>query len=123
MKVHGREVFFLKTVGAVCDVEEHCPEHNLKNIAALMDAETTSERINGFIVIICALNKGYEEAKHYEDESYTPNPLTKEELMHVPYDDLKELFVEATKVFYSMDQTVEVEDDPKKKEETNETSD
>lgn len=122
MKVHGREVNLLKTVGAVCDIEEGCPEKNLKNLSALFGADTYREKLKAYSLIICALSRGYEEAKHFEDDKYVPNPLTEEELLHVSQDELNELFMEATRVFYSMDQTVEV-DDSKKKEETSETSD
>lgn len=74
-------------------------------------------------MIISALSKGYEDAKHFEDENYVPNPVTEEELLHVSQDELNDLFVEATRVFYSMDQTVEVEEPKGRKKKTNETSD
>lgn len=122
MKVHGREIGMLKTVDAVCTIEEACPEKNLKNIRALFQAETYAEKVKAFSVIICALNKGYEEAMKYEDENYIPHPLTEQELKSLDDDTFMALFAEATRTFYSMDQTVEVEE-TKKKEEINETSD
>lgn len=122
MKVHGREVGMLKTVSAVCEIEEICPEKNLRNISALFQAETFSERMKIFSAVICALNRGYENSKKFEDKDYVPNPVTEEELRALDQDTFMELFTEATKVFYAMDQTVEVEE-PKKKEEINETSD
>ena len=123
MKVHGREVNFLKTVGAVCDIEEHCPEKNMKNISALFSAESYRDKVKAYAVIICALSRGYEDAKHFEDASYVPNPVTEEELFHISQEELMEMFTEATRIFYEMDQTVEVEEPKGRKKKTNATSD
>lgn len=123
MKVNGREVYFLKTVGAVCDIEEHCPEQNMKNISALFNTKTFRETVKAYAVIICALSKGYEDAKHFEDANYVPNPVTEEELFCISEDDLMVLFTEATRTFYAMDQTVEAEEPKGRKKKTNETSD
>ena len=122
MIIHGREIKFLKTVGAVCEISEHCPGKDLKNITSLWKDGTQAEATNNFAIIISALNKGYEFAQKWEDPEYKPNPITIEELMSLNYDVFMSLFTEATIAFYGDEQTVEVEES-KKKEEITETSD
>lgn len=122
MIVHGREVNFLKTVGAVCEIAEHCPGKDLKNITALWKDGTQVETANNFAIIIIAMNKGYEFAQKWEDPEYKPNPITIEELMDLDYNVFMGLFREATVAFYGDSQTVEAEES-KKKEEITETSD
>lgn len=121
MKIHGREVGLLKTVGAVCEISEMCPEKKLNNVKLLFQGDDIADRKN-MIALVCALNKGYESAKKFEDHDYKPNFLTEEECMSIDESDFMMLFDEAIRVFYNIDQTVEVEE-PKKKEEINETSD
>lgn len=122
MLVHGREVKFLKTVGAVCEIAEHCPGKDLKNITALWANTTDVDMANNFAIIICAMSKGYESAQKWEDPEYTPNPVTVEELMSIDYDTFMGLFREATVAFYGDEQTVEAEE-PKKKDHKTETLD
>lgn len=122
MKVHGREVKFLRTVWAVNEVAKVCPMNDIGRIMEKLKTKSTVELNETWAVFICALNGGYEMAQKYEDKDYKPNPLTIDELYTLPEDEFSALIREATEAWYGDKITVEVEES-KKKEEINETSD
>ena len=121
MKIHGREVGLLKSVGAVCELTEMCPERKLNNITMLVEGDEI-EVAHNVVKIVCILSRAYEENKRFEDHDYKPNPLTEEECMLIDDADMTKLYGEALGTIYAVNRTVEVEE-PKKKEEINETSD
>lgn len=122
MKVHGREVKFLRTVWAVNEVAKVCPMNDIGRIMEKLKTKSTVELNETWAVFICALNGGYEMAQKYEDKDYKPNPLTIDELYTLPEDEFSALIREATEAWYGDKITVEVEES-KKNEETSETSD
>lgn len=122
MIVHGREIKFLRTVNAACEIAELCPKQTLQNIAKLFEG-SDKYRITNMANIIHFLNEGYEEAKAFEEEGYTPKPITVKELLLLDEVTFNALFVEATDAFYADKQTVEVEEEKKKEEEKTETLD
>ena len=122
MKVHGRDVKFLRTVWAVNEVAKVCPMNDIGRIMEKLKTKSTVELNETWAVFICALNGGYEMAQKYEDKDYKPNPLTVEELYTLSEEEFAALIREATEAWYGDKITVEVEES-KKKEEINETSD
>ena len=122
MLIHGREIQFLRTVQAACDIADICPKGDMANIAELFKG-TTKTRITNMANIIHFLSVGYEEAKAFEEEGYKPNPITVKELMALDEDTFNILFAEATEAFYSDKQTVEVEPEKKKEKAKAETLD
>lgn len=121
MIIHGREVKFLRTVGATCKIADLCPGQELSNIAKLFDGSSVSKYEN-WSKIITYLSEGYEMAQKFDDLNYVPNPITLEEIMSVTQAEFDQLVSEASAAYMGEVPTVEVEE-PKKKEETNETSD
>lgn len=121
MFIHGREVKFLRTVGATCKIADICPGQEIKNIGELFDGNTTNKYEN-WSKIIVYLSEGYEQAQKFDDPSYVPNPLTMEEMMAITQPEFDQLVVEASSAYRGEMPTVETEE-PKKKEETSETSD
>ena len=122
MLIHGREIQFLRTVQAACDIADICPKGDMANIAELFKG-TTKTRVTNMANIIHFLSVGYEEAKAFEEEGYKPNPITVKELMALDEDTFNILFAEATEAFYSDKQTVEVEPEKKKEKAKAETLD
>ena len=122
MIIHGREIQFLRTVQAACDIADICPKGDMANIAELFKG-TTKTRVTNMANIIHFLSVGYEEAKAFEEEGYKPNPITVKELMALDENTFNILFTEATEAFYSDKQTVEVEPEKKKEKVKAETSD
>ena len=122
MKVHGREVKFLRTVWAVNEVAKVCPMNDIGRIMEKLKTKSTVELNETWAVFICALNGGYEMAQKYEDKDYKPNPMTVDELYSLSEEEFASLIREATEAWYGDKITVEVEES-KKNEEINETSD
>lgn len=122
MIIHGREIQFLRTVQAACDIADLCPEGDMKHISKLFEG-TTKTRITNMAHIIHYLSEGYEEAKAFEEEGYKPNPITVKEAMLLDEETFNSLFVEATEAYYADKQTVEVEPEKKKETEKAETLD
>ncbi len=121
MIIHGREVKFLRTVGATCKIADLCPNQELQNIGDLFDGNTVSKYEN-WCKIIVYLNEGYEMAQKFDEPNYVPKPITLEEIHAITQDEFDQLVFEASAAYRGEVPTVEAEE-PKKKEETNETSD
>lgn len=115
MLIHGREVNFLRTVKAACDIAKICPDENLANIGKVFSSKATPELTDSAVVFILAMNNGYEMSRKFEDSEYKANPLTKEELEVLPQETFDLLFAEAVNAFYGDKVTVEVEEEKSKK--------
>lgn len=123
MEVNGREVKFLRTIGATCEIADLCDDGDLKNIGNLFKGKLNT-RYKNWIHIIIALNKGYEENESYRTKGeHKPNPLTEQELMALPQKAFDELVNLASAAYMGEVPTIEVEAEKGKKNETNETSD
>lgn len=119
MKIHGREVKFLKTVKGTSDIAKLCPNNDIKLIGNVFGGDDIEAMQNAMAVCIVAMNEGYEYNKKWEVEGYEPNPLTLEEVMYLDHDVFLPLFSEAMKCFRNDKQTVEVEPPKTKKKATN----
>lgn len=122
MIIRGRDIQFLRTVSAACEIADICPNGDMANIGKLFEG-TTKNRIVNMANIIHFLNMGYEEARSYEEEGYKPNIISVKELLTLDDETFNELFTEATASFYADKQTVEIEPEKKKEEERTETLD
>lgn len=119
MKVNGREVGFLKTVQAACEIGEICPDKDVSKIGVLFQSSvSTTEYMTVSAYFIECMSRGYEMAKKFsmslEGKDYDPKPVTIEEAMTLDENTFSQLFVEATQAFLNDKRTVEVEE-PKKK--------
>lgn len=115
MKAYGREINFLRTVGATCKLAESCPDRNIKHLDALFDQDDLAMSQNTLALIISALNEGYELNKSFEDPSYEPHPITVAQLMALDQNTFNALASEAIEAFKTdgpSGQTIEAE--PKK---------
>jgi len=123
MEIRGREIKFLRTVGASCEIAEICPDGELSRITEMLQSKRTGDNVKAMAAVIVALNKGYEEAKAFDEEGYKPRPLGMREVMLLSDDDFTTLFTEATAAFYGEVPTIEVEPPKKNKKAKAETSD
>lgn len=120
MEIHGREINFLRTTLAACEIGDMCPNGDISKIGALFSGKSSVVTKN-MAWIMVHLNNGYEMSKHFEDTDYEMHPVSFDELMCLDHDVFTALFEEATKSFYADRQTVEVEPSKSKKK-TKETS-
>lgn len=121
MKVQGREIKFLRTVKANFDIAEICPDGKQDKLNELFEGDTAEVSMN-MIKFIILMNRGYEEAKHFEDPAYEIHLLDEKAMMYMDFADIGELFQEATNAYLGIKQTVEVEPSKSKKK-TSVTSD
>lgn len=117
MIIHGREIGFLLTVGASCEIAEMCPNGDMKRLGELMNPDKLADvqKVNAQIIHI--MNKGYEEAQEFEQEGYKANPITVREMMTLSPAQFNALAKEAFTAFTTGTQTT-VEVEPDKKNET-----
>lgn len=82
MKLHGREIKFLRTVKATSDIASICPDQDIERIGELFSGALPKTLETG-AKIIHFLNEGYEMNKHFQEPSYEPNILSVEEIMYL----------------------------------------
>lgn len=115
MKVHGRNIGFLRTVKLTCELADMCPDGDLSRIGELFAGHMGNVQRNT-AKLIALMNEGYEMSKKFEDPTYVPNPLTEEELLYLDDETFTQLFEEATAVFMEDGKpSVEVQPSKKKK--------
>lgn len=114
MKIRGREIRFLRTVKAACDIADLCPDKDLNKISALFTGATSDVTRNG-AKLIAFMNEGYEMNKHFDDPSYKPNPISAEEVLYLDDTTYQQLLSEMMSAFMGDVPTVEAEE-PKKNE-------
>lgn len=76
MIVYGRDYHFAMTVGAQAEISKICPGNSLKRIEEVFAAEDNAVHIGAAVELLCALSRGYESKRRFEEPGYTPNPLT-----------------------------------------------
>lgn len=109
MIVHGREVTFRATVGAMAEIAELCPGGNLGNLGQIIDSKSDSEAFRGIAKIIVTLNRGDCEARKYEGLP-AADPLTVNEILALKKDEFTELEKQAMAAIYADNTpTVEIE--------------
>lgn len=113
MKVRGKDVNFMRTVLATCEIADLCENGELENFQKLFTGSQHEVVLNK-AKIMHYLAKGYEENKVYEDTTYEPNTISVEEIMSLSEDDYIALYDEAIKVFIG-DASVSVETEEEKK--------
>lgn len=110
MVIHGKERKFLCTVEAVEEISSICKDGNIENLMELFEEGTVTDKIGKIIDLVCALNKGYEKAKKFEEPGYTPDIITKEELKAIPIKMMTEIQNEALEaISFGLSSTVETE--------------
>jgi hypothetical protein len=112
MLVHGREIKFKRTVQATCEIAEICPDGDINKFVELSDlGYSTSQKAAA--VLVCALARGYELSRKYEEPGYVPQELTVEEVLSLDIPEYMALVDEAVEVF-KQDAKTTVETEPVK---------
>ena len=116
MIIYGREYKFFLTIGASVEIAELCPGGDIKRIGEVLNTEKPlGENIGVISGIVCALSKGAEVKKAFENVGYVPEPITKEISYSLDNNTYNELVSEAFAAYIGGKQTsVEVEPEPAK---------
>ena len=117
MVVFGKERGFLMTVGASAAIAKMCPDGRLENWTKMLASGDDASTIENRAKLICVLNDGYEQNRHFSDSSYKAEPLTVEAVLALPSKTFIGLLGEALK---ATNPDREIESKPLKKNEAGE---
>ena len=112
MEIFGHEYGLLYSVGAMEELREHCPDHDLNKLGRLLDDAQGGKEM------LCIMSRWHEKAEamkaRLEGREYQEHPLEMELLDLVPMQDFNEMMGEAVAVmFRDREQTVETEEPTK----------
>ena len=115
MKIHGREIKFLRTVKATSDLAKLCPNNDIGRIGEVFNEKNISSTLENGAKLIHYLNEGYEMNKHFNEPEYQPQILSVDEIMYLDDTTFQKLLDSAMKSRGAgAETTIEVEE-PKKK--------
>ena len=115
MEIYGREYGFKLTVGASSDISEFCPDGDIKRVGEVLSGGF-AKTVKAGSAFVCALSRGYEEARSFEEPGYVPAPLTPEIMRSLDMDTYRQVMSDAMSAFVR-DQKTTVEVEPAKKNE------
>ena len=112
MEIFGHEYGLLYSVGAMEELREHCPDHDLNKLGRVLDDAQGGKEM------LCIMSRWHEKAEamkaRLEGREYQEHPLEMELLDLVPMQDFNEMMGEAVAVmFRDREQTVETEEPTK----------
>lgn len=107
------EIKFERTVWAERKLAKLCPNNDIKRIGELLTSDDFDQQMESIENMICIMSEAYERKAHFLDNSYEPNPVTKEYLENLTETELMELGNRAFGDFFE-DGKTEIETEPKK---------
>lgn len=112
MEIFGHKYGLLYSVGAMEELKENCPDHDLNKLGRLLDDAKGGKEM------LCIMSRWHEKAEamkaRLEGREYQEHPLEMELLDLVPMQDFNEMMGEAVAVmFRDREQTVETEEPTK----------
>lgn len=109
MKINGTDYGLEFNVQAHEEVAKLCPGQDIARLEELYN-RGSAESLRADIAIACALSRGYEDHRHFEDPDYVQNYLTEEDFRFLPFYMITEIEKEITRVMAEgSGQTVEAE--------------
>jgi hypothetical protein len=110
MEINGREINFELNVQSHEEICAICPDGDLARMGELYANPGTRKAVEANIKIAIALNRGYEDHKHFDDPNYSPRYLTEEDFRFYPYYKMPELEKELSAAMTAgMKETVETD--------------
>lgn len=111
MYINGREVNFLRTMGANAEIADLAPDGDISKLGMVMEG-TTGDSIRVTAKFVCALHKGYVDNHKYVDPSYNVKTLTPQEVLSLSEKDYIDLVSEAVKAYTNELPTIQTEPAP-----------
>ena len=108
MKVNGREIHFLRTVAANCNIADMCPDGDASKIDALFTGQYQKQQ-RTCAEFIAVLSDGYEQNKKFAEPGYEPSPISADEALTLPDEDFSALFQEAFTAWRGEKTSIETE--------------
>lgn len=117
MILYGKEVKFLRTVNATCEIADLCEDGNLENYTKLFEGPH-AQALRNKAKVMHALAEGYEQHRALEEADYKADAITVEQILALKSDDFIKLYDEAfDALFFAEAAKATVETQPSKKEE------
>ena len=109
MKINGKDYGLEFNIQAHEEIAKLCPGQDIARMEELYN-KGSAESLRADIAIACALSRGYEDHKHFEDPDYVQDYLTEEHFRFLPFHMIPEIEKELTRVMAEDGaQTVETE--------------
>lgn len=108
-----REINFERTVWAERKLAKLCPNNDIKRIGELLTSDDFDQQMEAIENMVCIMSEAYERKRHFLDNSYQMDPVTKEYLENLTETELMELGNRAFADFFE-DGKTEIETEPKK---------
>lgn len=96
MKLKEQEYKFELNIQSQNDITSLCPDNDFSRIAEILGGESITTSMNTIIKIACMLNKGYEDHRKYDDDSYEVHYLTEEACRFLTMKEVMKLTKEVT---------------------------
>lgn len=90
MKINGRERHFELNVQAHKEIAEQLPGKDFSALGEMYKGGSM-QIVDTDIMVAIALNRGYEDHRHFEDPSYTPVYLTEDDFRFLPVETITAL--------------------------------
>lgn len=116
MEIKGKDYRLLLTVAAASDIAQFCPGENFDHLNDVLFSPSIPVSNNAIINMACALSRGYEAHRAFDEPVYSPAPLTPDLLSTLSMLELWQLRVEAIQAFNAGLKTTVKVDDSKKNE-------
>ena len=75
-----REINFERTVWAERKLAKLCPNNDIKRIGELLTSDDFDQQMEAIENMVCIMSEAYERKRHFLDNSYQMNVVTREEL-------------------------------------------
>lgn len=111
MIVNGREVKFMRTMGANAEIADLAPDGDMTKLGEMLQG-FSGEAIRTTAKFICALNNGYIGNRKFVEPDYSIKPLTPPEVLSLPEKDYLDLVHEALEAYTSEVPKIETEPVP-----------
>jgi len=108
MQIHGREIKFLRNVGANIRVIEELAGGDAKKVNQIFDGKYSKSQLAS-AKFIAIMSEAYEDTAKFTDPTHTPNPLTKDEALTLTDEEFERAFSEAIQAWKGETPTVETE--------------
>lgn len=115
MEIKGREIRFLRTVQATCDLIDMCPDHDIERLPELFNGDLSKMMKNG-AKFISIMNEGYEMNRAFNEEGYNPQVIQPAELLYLRQEQFQALLDSAMKAMTNGAEQEVLLEEPKKSE-------
>lgn len=114
MFIHGREVRFLLSTGAMKEISEACPDKDLRNLSKTLS--NTADSFDIIAKMAVSMSKWYEIEQAYVQKGYKGIALAYNECMVMDLEEFGQLTNEVMEAFQAGQKTT-IETEPIKKKE------